>query len=110
MIYSFNPFMSINICVNFRDLNCQHMCRDNKSLQIIKQCANKQYICLLCKQCLILRNSNKHFQQYTIILYSMNFVIAPQYITLYLFIQDGRGRVDDLSFFKYLSPFCFFVN
>ena len=23
MVYSFNPFMSLNICVNFIDLNCQ---------------------------------------------------------------------------------------
>ena len=39
MVYSFNPFMSLNICVNFRDLNCQHICWDNRLLQIIKQCA-----------------------------------------------------------------------
>ena len=89
MVHSFNPFMSLNICVNFRDLNYQHICQDNRSLQIIKQCANKQYVCLLYKQCLIFGNSNKHFQQYSKILYSMNFVISPQYITLYLFIQDG---------------------
>ena len=32
---------------------------------------NKQFVGSLCKQCLILRNSNKHFQEYTKILYSM---------------------------------------
>ena len=35
--YSFNLFLSLNICVYFRDLNCQHKCWDNRSLLISKQ-------------------------------------------------------------------------
>ena len=36
--YIANQYMSLNTCINFRDLSCQHMLRNNRSLQIIKQC------------------------------------------------------------------------
>ena len=29
------------------------------------------------------------------------------YLIPILFLADGRGRVDDLSFFEYISTFCF---
>ena len=36
IIYSANLYMSLNSCVNFRDLSCQHMCIDNRLLQTMK--------------------------------------------------------------------------
>ena len=84
--------MSLNICVNLEISIVNTYAEIIDRFRLLKKCPNKQYVCLLCKQCSILRNSNKHFQQYTKTLYSINFVISRQYITLYLFIQDGILR------------------
>ena len=66
--------MSLNICVNFRDLNCNTCAEifDRFILSINIKLAINNNLRLLYKQCLIHRNSTKHFNNTTPVLYSID--------------------------------------
>ena len=58
------------------------MSRDNRSLPIIKHPCNKHDICLFHKKCIKLRNSTKHLNNTTQLLYSINFIYKLTWVLL----------------------------
>ena len=87
MVYSFNPFMSLNICVNLEISIINTYAEILDRFRLLNNVQTKNTSVYYANNALYSETKNKHFQQYTKTLYSMNFVISRQYITLYyLFI------------------------
>ena len=87
MVYSFNPFMSLNICVDLEISIVNTYAERIDRFRLLNNVQTNNTSVYYANNDLYSETPINIFNNIQKILYSMNFVISPPYITLhYLFI------------------------